>query len=65
MVTETSELSNANVVILGMPMDISNGDLVCSIFDKRYASNFHIVNFADLYGNITTAPLMVHTYTSN
>ena len=37
-------------------IDISNGDLVCSSFDKRDAFDFDIVNFPDLYGNIPTAP---------
>ena len=37
-------------------IDISNGDIVCSIFDKRDAFDFHIVNFSDLSGNIPTAP---------
>ena len=41
---------------LDLLIDISNGDLVCSIFDKREAFDFHIVNFPHLYGSIPTAP---------
>ena len=41
---------------LDLLIDISNGDLVCSIFDKRDAFDFDIVNFPDLSGNILTAP---------
>ena len=37
-------------------IDISNGDIVCSIFDKEDAFDFDIVNFPDLSGNIPTAP---------
>ena len=40
---------------LDLLIDISNGDLVCSIFDKRDASDFDIVNFPDLSGNIPAA----------
>ena len=36
--------------------DVSNGDFVCSIFDKRDAFDFDIVNFPDLSGNIPTDP---------
>ena len=46
-----------NVVsYLDIVIDISNGDLVCPIFDKRDAFDFDIVNFPDLSGNIPTAP---------
>ena len=38
-------------MIMDLPV---NGDLVCSIFDKRDA--FHFVNFPDLSENILTAP---------
>ena len=38
-------------------LQMANGDLVCSIFDKRDAFDFHIVNFPDLSGNIPTAPV--------
>ena len=42
---------------LDLLIDISNGgDLVCSIFDKKDAFDFDIVNFSDLSGNIPTAP---------
>ena len=35
---------------------MSNGDIVCSIFDKREAFDFDIVIFLDFSGNIPTAP---------
>ena len=41
---------------LDLLIDISNGDLVCSIFDKKDAFDFDIVNFPDLSGNIPTVP---------
>ena len=41
---------------LDLPIDISNGDLICSIFDKRDTFDFDIVNFPDLPGNIPTTP---------
>ena len=37
-------------------IDITNGDIVCSIFDKTDAFDFAIVNFPDLPGNIPTSP---------
>ena len=40
---------------LDLLIDISNGDLVCLILDKRDALDFHIVNFSDLPGNIPTS----------
>ena len=49
-------MSNVDLLI-----DISNGDLVCSFFDKRDAFDFDIVNFPDLSGNIPTAPAC-HNY---
>ena len=55
VVSETSELGNV-VSYLDLLTDISNGDLVCSIFDKKDAFDFNIVNFPDLSGNISTAP---------
>ena len=55
MVSETSESRNV-VLYLDVLIDISNGDIVCSIFDKRDAFDFDIVNFLDLSGNIPTAP---------
>ena len=54
MVSETSESRNV-VSYLDLLIVISNGDLVCSIFDKRDAFHFHDVNFPDLSGNIPTA----------
>ena len=53
MVSETSESRNV-VSYLDLLIDISNGDLVCSIFDKRDAFDFDIVDFSDLSGNIPT-----------
>ena len=44
------------VSYLDLLIDISNGDLVCSIFDKTDAFKFDIVNFPDLSGDILTAP---------
>ena len=41
---------------LDLLIDISNGDLVCLIFDKRDAFDFNIVNFSDLSENIPTSP---------
>ena len=41
---------------LDLLIEISNNDLVCSIFDKRDAFDFDVVNFPDLFGNIPTAP---------
>ena len=55
VVSETSE-SRYVVSYLDLLLDISNGDLVCSIFNKRDALGFHIVNFPNLSGNIPTAP---------
>ena len=54
MVLETLESRNA-VSYLDLLIDISHGDLVCSIFDKRDAFDLHIVNFHDLSVNIPTA----------
>ena len=54
MVSETSESRNV-VPYLDLLTDRSNGDLVCSIFDKRDVFDFDIVNFPDLSGNIPTA----------
>ena len=51
MVSETSELRNI-VSYLDLLIEISNGDLNCSIFDKRHAFYFDVVNFPDLSGNI-------------
>ena len=37
-------------------IDISNVDIVFSVFDRRGAFDFDIVNFVDLCGNFSTAP---------
>ena len=55
MVSETSESRNV-VSYLDLLIDISNGDLLCSIFDMRDTFGFDIVNCPDLSGNIPTAP---------
>ena len=56
VVSETSE-SRIVVSYLDLLIDISNGDFVWSIFDKRDAFDFDIVNFPPaLSGNIPTAP---------
>ena len=41
---------------LDLLIDISNADLVCSIFDKRDVFDFHIFKFPDSSKNIPTAP---------
>ena len=53
VVSETSESRNVGSYLDSL-IDISN--LVCSIFDKRNAFDFDIVNFPDLSGNILAAP---------
>ena len=55
MVSETSGSRNV-VSYLDLLIDISNGDIVCSIFGEMDAFDFDIVNFPDLPGNIPTAP---------
>ena len=55
LISETSESRNV-VSYLDLLIEISNGDLVCSIFDKRDAFGSDIVNFSDLSGNIPTSP---------
>ena len=55
VVSETSESRNV-MSYLDLLIYISNGDLVCSIFDQKDALDFDIVNFPDLSGNIPTAP---------
>ena len=60
VVSETSESRNV-VSYLDLLIDISNGDLVCLIFDTRDPLDFHIVNFSDLSGNIQHPQLVVHT----
>ena len=37
---------------LNLLINVSNGDLVWSIFDRWDAFDFHIVNFPDLSGNV-------------
>ena len=51
VVSETSDSRNA-VSYLDLLINISNGDLVCSIFDKRSAFDFDF----SISGNIPTAP---------
>ena len=58
MVSETSESINV-VSYLDLLIDISNGDLVCSIFDKRDAFDFDI--FLTYLGTFQQPQLMVHT----
>ena len=41
--------------LLDLLIGISNGDAVCSIFYKRDAFAFHIVNLSNLSVNIPTA----------
>ena len=41
---------------LDLLIDVTNGDFVCSMFDKRDAFDFHIFNFPDLSENIPVAP---------
>ena len=55
MISETSE-SRDVVTYLDLLIDISNCDLVRSIFDKKDAIDDNIVNFPDLSGNIHTGP---------
>ena len=54
LVSVTSESRNI-ASYLDLLIDISNGDIVCSIFDKRDAFDFRIVNFPDLSESIPTA----------
>ena len=55
VVSETSESRNVESY-LDLLIDMSNGDLVCSMFDKRDAFVFDIFNFPNLSGNIPAAP---------
>ena len=55
MVSETSRSRNV-LSHFDLLIDISNGDLACSIFGKRDTFDFHNVNFPDLSGNIPTPP---------
>ena len=64
VVSETSESRNV-VSYLDLLIEISNADFVCSVFDKRDAFDFDIVNFPDLSGNIPKAPAYgTYTYIS-
>ena len=59
VVSETSESKNV-VSHLDLLIDISKGDLVCSIFDKKDSFDFDVVNLT--YLRIFRQPqLMVHT----
>ena len=51
MILEASESRNV-VSYLDLLIDISNGDLVCTVFVKRDAFDFHTGNFPDLSGSI-------------
>ena len=55
MVPDTSKSRNV-MSHLDLLIHISIDDLVCSIFDKRDAFDFDIVNFPNLSGNISTEP---------
>ena len=55
MVSETSESRNV-VSHLYLLIDISNGYVVCSIFDKRDGFDFNIVNFPDLTLEYSNSP---------
>ena len=60
VVSETSESRNV-VSYLDLLFDISNGDLVCSIFDKRDTFDFDIVYFLTYLGIFQQPQLMVLT----
>ena len=51
-VSETSESRNV-VSYLDLLIDVSNGELVHSIFEKTDTFDFHIVNFPDLKRKFT------------
>ena len=55
MVSGTFELRYV-ASYLDLLTDISNGDLVCSMSNKRHTIDFHIVNFSNLSEKIPTAP---------
>ena len=44
------------VSYLDLLIDISNGDLACSIFDKRDAFYINIVNFRDFIWEYSNSP---------
>ena len=60
VVSEIPKSRNA-VSYLDLLIDISNGGLVCSIFDKKDAFDFDIVNFPDLSDPFQQLQFMVHT----
>ena len=60
MVSETSESRNA-VSYLDLLIEISNGRLVCSIFEKRDAFDFDIVNSWLIWEYSNSCQLMVLT----
>ena len=59
VISETSESINV-VSYLDLLIDILNGDLACSIFHKRDAFDFHIVDFLTYLGIFQQLHLMVH-----
>ena len=60
MVSESSQSRN-DVSYLDLQIDISNGDLVCSIFNKRDALIFMLSVFLIYLGLLQQPQLMVHT----
>ena len=60
MVSETSESRNV-VSYLDLLIDISNGDLVCSIFDKRDTLISMLSISLTYLGTFPQPQLMVHT----
>ena len=56
LVLVTTAVLRVRVSYLDLLIDIPNGDLVCSIFDKTDAFDFDIVNFPNLFGIIPAAP---------
>ena len=57
MVSKTSESRNV-VSYLDLLIDMSNGDPVCSIFDKTDAFDFDIVNFPRLIWEHSNSPCL-------
>ena len=47
---------------LDVLIDISNGGLVCSIFDKRDTFDFDIVNFSELSSQLIRYSRACHNY---
>ena len=60
VVSESSQSRN-DVSYLDLQIDISNGDLVCSIFNKRDALIFMLSVFLIYLGLLQQPQLMVHT----